>query len=112
MEPVKGFRIGAARLHGDKTNFYRFLRIYFQLATPGVFLRTLFDVSFLSAGLKLLQNRRHQKIGFERPQALEQQEQGAVVRPRFQDAPSRLDRLDGVVQRNFSPITSASEPER
>jgi glycosyltransferase involved in cell wall biosynthesis len=64
------FTIGAARLHGQKANFFRFLRIYFQLVTPGALLRTLFDASFLSAGLELLQNRRNQQIAFERSQAL------------------------------------------
>lgn len=61
------FTIGAARLHGHKANFYRFLRIYFQLATPNALLRTLSDASFFLAGLDLVKNRRKQKIVFERP---------------------------------------------
>lgn len=61
------FTIGAARLHGHTANFNRFLRIYFKLATPYALLRTLFDVSFFSAGLSLVKNRRNQKIAFERP---------------------------------------------
>lgn len=59
------FTIGAARLNGHKENFYRFLRIYFDLATPNALLRTLFDVSFISAGLSLVKSRRNQKIAFE-----------------------------------------------
>lgn len=103
------FTIGAARLHGNKQTFYRFLRIYFQLATPNAVLRTLFDFSFFSAGLKLLQSR--QKIVFVKPQGLERQEAGAGVRPRFQDALNHLDRIDGVVHRDFS-ITSASQSKQ
>jgi glycosyltransferase involved in cell wall biosynthesis len=60
------FTIGAARLNGHKANFYRFLRIYFQLGTPGILMRTLFDASFFWAGLSLARSRRNQKIAFER----------------------------------------------
>jgi hypothetical protein len=104
------FTIGAARLHGDKANFYRFVRIYFQLATPNALLRTLFDVSFCSAGLKLLQNR--QKIVFERPQSLERQVAGSGVRSRFQEALNRIESPDGIVHPDFSPITSSSQTKQ
>lgn len=52
------FTIGAALLHGHTANFYRFLRIYFQLATPEASLHTLFNRSFFSAGLELLRRRK------------------------------------------------------
>lgn len=54
------FTIGAACLHRQKTNFYRFLRIYARLATPDVLIRTLVDSSFLAAGFELIKRRRNQ----------------------------------------------------
>jgi hypothetical protein len=52
------FTIGAALLHRHYANFWRFLRIYLVLATPGTVLRTILNRSFLTAGMELVWAKR------------------------------------------------------
>jgi glycosyltransferase involved in cell wall biosynthesis len=51
------FTIGAALLCRQYANFWRFLRVYFQLATPNAVLRSLGSRSFFRAGLDLIRMR-------------------------------------------------------
>lgn len=51
------FTIAAVLVNRQYTNFWRFLRVYFALATPAAVLRTLFSRSFFCAGLDLISNR-------------------------------------------------------
>ncbi|HEY7302686.1 MAG TPA: glycosyltransferase [Bryobacteraceae bacterium] len=48
------FTVGAVLLHRQYANFWRFLRIYLVLATPGTVLRTIFSRSFLAAAMELV----------------------------------------------------------
>lgn len=49
--------IGAALLHRNYANFWRFLHAYVQLATPYSALRSLFSKTFFDAGLQLVKAR-------------------------------------------------------
>lgn len=49
--------VGAVLLHRQYGDFWRFLCIYFGLATPLAMLQTIFSRSLFSAGMELIRNR-------------------------------------------------------
>lgn len=52
------FTLGAALLNGQYANFWRFVGVYFKLATPSAVFYSVTSPSFLYAGIDLIRRRR------------------------------------------------------